>query len=143
LNGLGWTADTVDQHLVKVDAHHVRITWTAPVGPSFALTVLGAPVSSIVNERETSPHARAGDLGNRWLHDHSAGSGPFRIRRYIPHEALVLDANLLSPGNSPRLKTIVIRSVPDAATRELLVRVGDADIARNLGPDQVAALRGR
>ena len=143
LNGLGWTADSVDRNLTKIDAHHVRITWTAPVGPSFALNVLGATVASIVDERETSAHAVAGDMGNRWLHDHSAGSGPFRIRRYIPHEALVLDANPLSPGGAPLLKTIVIRSVPDAATRELLVRVGDADIARNLGPDQFAALRGR
>jgi len=141
LNGLGWTAATVDQHLVKIDEHHVRVTWSAPVGPSFALSVLGATVASIVDERDAASHAEAGDLGNRWLHDHSAGSGPFRIRRYIPHEALVLDANPLSPGDAPRLKTIVIRSVPDAATRELLVRVGDADIARDLGPDQYAALR--
>jgi peptide/nickel transport system substrate-binding protein len=143
LNGLGWTADTVDRNLTRIDAHSVRLTWTTPVGPSFVLSVLGATVASIVDEREAMAHATAGDLGNRWLHDHSAGSGPFRIRRYIPHEALVLDANPLSPGDPPRLKTIVIRSVPDAGTRELLVRVGDADIARNLGPDQFAALRGR
>jgi peptide/nickel transport system substrate-binding protein len=142
LNALGWTAATVDAHLAKIDEHHVRVSWSAPVGPSFALSVLGATVASIVDEREAESHAEAGDFGNRWLHDHSAGSGPFRIRRYIPHEALVLDANPLSPGDAPRLKTIVIRSVPDAATRELLVRVGDADIARDLGPDQYAALRG-
>lgn len=143
LNGLGWTASTVEQHLVKLDDHHVRITWSAPVGPSFALNVLGAAVASIVDEREAVAHATAGDLGNRWLHSHSAGSGPFRIRRYIPHEALVLDANPLAPGDAPLLRTIVIRSVPDAATRELLIRVGDADIARSLGPDQLAALHGR
>jgi peptide/nickel transport system substrate-binding protein len=143
LNGMGWTADTVDRNLIKLDARHVRITWDAPVGPAFVLNVLGATVASIVDEREIAAHSEAGDRGNRWLHDHSAGSGPFRIRRYIPHEALVLEANLRSPGDAPLLKTIVIRSVPDAATRELLVRVGDADIARNLGPDQIVALRGR
>ena len=143
LNGLGWTADTVNQHLLKIDDHHVRVTWSAPVGPSFALSVLSATVASIVDERDAVGHANAGDLGNRWLHDHSAGSGPFRIRRYIPHEALVLDANPRSPGGAPLLKTIVIRNVPDAATRELLIRVGDADIARDLGPDQYAALRGK
>jgi peptide/nickel transport system substrate-binding protein len=143
LNGLGWTAATVGEHLQKIDEHHVRVTWSAPVGPSFALNVLGATVASIIDEREAESHAKGGDLGNRWLHDHSAGSGPFRIRRYIPHEALVLDANPLSPGDVPKLKTIVFRSVPDAATRELLVRVGDADIARDLGPDQYAGLRDR
>jgi peptide/nickel transport system substrate-binding protein len=41
------------------------------------------------------------------------------------------------------LKTIVIKNVADAATRRLLVEVGDADIARDLGPDQIAALRGK
>jgi len=143
LNELGWNAGTVDQHLIRLDEHRVRVTWSTPVGPTFALNVLSATVASIVDRREVEAHARGADAGNRWLHDHSAGSGPFRIRRYIPHEALVLDANPGSPGDAPRLQTIVIRSVPDAATRELLVRVGDADIARDLGPDQLAALRGR
>jgi len=143
LGELGWTAASVDQHLVRLDDRHVRITWSAPVGDTFALNILSAPVASVIDAREVQAHAVAADAGNRWLHDHSAGSGPFRIRRYIPHEALVLDANPRSPGDPPRLATIVIRSVPDAGTRELLVRVGDADIARDLGPDQIAALRGR
>lgn len=142
LNSLGWNPGTVAGHLIKIDQHCVRVTWNAPVGPSFALSVLGSTVASILEEGEVAQHAVAGDLGNRWLHDHSAGSGPFKIRRYIPHEALVLDANPLSPGDAPKIKTIVIRNVPDAETRELLVRVGDADIARGLGPDQYAALRG-
>lgn len=143
LGELGWTPDNVERHLTRVDEHHVRLAWEAPVSAAFALNILGSSVASILDARELESHVMAGDAGNRWLHDHSAGSGPFRIRRYIPHEALVLDANPRSPGDAPLLKTIVIRSVPDAATRELLVRTGDADIARDLGPDQLAALQGR
>ena len=143
LNTLGWRPDTVDQYLSKVDARHVRVTWPAAVGPAFVLSVLGSTVASIVDQREVTGHVVAGDRGNRWLHEHSAGSGPFRIRRYIPHEALVLDAVPQPRATGRQIKTIVIRSVPDGATRELMVRVGDADIARDLGPDQVAALRGR
>jgi len=55
----------------------------------------------------------------------------------------VLDANPSAPGGGPLLKTVVIKNVADAASRRLLVDVGDADIARDLGPDQIAALRGR
>lgn len=143
LNTLGWRADTVARYLSKVDERHVRVTWPAPVGPSFALSVLGSTIASIVDQKEAESHALAGDEGNRWLHDHSAGSGPFRIRRYIAHEALVLDAVPRAARAAPSVRAVVIRSVPDAATRELMVRVGDADIARDLGPDQVAALRGR
>lgn len=143
LNELGWTAANVGACIEKIDQTHVRLSWPKPVGPAFALNVLTAPVASIVDETEVEAHAISNDAGNGWLRSHSAGSGPFSIRRYIAHEALVLDANPGSPGDAPWLKTIVIRNVADAATRRLLVEVGDADIARDLGPDQIAALRGK
>ena len=143
LNELGWTAANVDQYITIIDATHIRLSWPRAVGPAFALNVLSAPVASILDSHEVSTHETAGDSGNTWLHEHSAGSGPFRIRRYIPHEALVLDANLSTPGDAPHMRTVVIKNVADAATRRLLVEVGDADIARDLGPDQVAALQGK
>ena len=143
LNELGWTADNIDRSLAKVDAHHVQLSWSSSVGPAFVLRILTSPVASIVDREETAAHELNGDAGNGWLRNHSAGSGPFKIRRYIAHEALVLDANPSSPGDAPLLKTVVIKSVADAATRRLLVEVGDADIARDLGPDQIAALRAK
>jgi peptide/nickel transport system substrate-binding protein len=143
LNELGWSAENIDRSLVKVDDHHVQVTWYSDVGPAFALSILTAPVASIVDEREVTTHEPGADSRNGWLKTHSAGSGPFKIRRYIAHEALVLDANGSSPGDVPLLKTIVIKNVADAATRRLLVEVGDADIARDLGPDQIAALHGK
>jgi peptide/nickel transport system substrate-binding protein len=143
LNELGWNPDNVDRYLLKVDARRVRVSWPKDVGPAFALNILTAPVASIVDTVELQQHESGGDYGNHWLSSHSAGSGPFKIRRYIPHEALVLDANPGSPGGAPLLKTIVLRNVADAATRRLLVEVGDADIARDLGPDQIAALQGK
>jgi len=143
LNELGWTAGNVDRFLVRIDDLHVGIRWPARVGSAFVLNVLSATVASIVDEQEVARHLVAGDAGNGWLHTHSAGSGPFRIRRYIPHEALVMDANPQAPLGAPLLKTVVIKNVADAASRRLLVEVGDADIARDLGPDQIAALRGK
>jgi peptide/nickel transport system substrate-binding protein len=143
LNELGWNPDNVARYLLKIDANHVRLSWPKDVGPAFVLNILTAPVASIVDTVELQQHESGGDYGNHWLSSHSAGSGPFKIRRYIPHEALVLDANPTSTGGAPLLKTIVLRNVADAATRRLLVEVGDADIARDLGPDQIAALQGK
>ncbi len=141
LNELGWRADTIDGSLKKIDAHRVEVAWSSDVGPAFVLSLLTAPVASIVDESEVAAHESNGDWGNAWLKRHSSGSGPFKIRRYIAHEALVLDANPSSPGDAPLLKTLIIKNVADAATRRLLVEVGDADIARDLGPDQIAALK--
>lgn len=143
LNELGWTAANIDGLLQKADAGHVRVSWTAHVGPSFALSILGAPVASIVDAAELTAHEQQGDRAGRWLDTHSAGTGPFTLRKYIPHEALVLEANRISPTGAPKIQTLVIKNVTDAATRRLLVEVGDADMARDLGPDQVAALAGK
>jgi peptide/nickel transport system substrate-binding protein len=143
LNELGWRAENIDSMLRQLDAHRVEVRWTADVGPAFVLSILTAPVASVIDEALVESNASAGDSGNAWLRIHSAGSGPFRIRRYIAHEALVLDANGLCPEGQPRLKTIVLRNVTDASVRRLLLEVGDADIARDLGPDQTAAIAGK
>lgn len=143
LNELGWTADNVDGFLTKVDDSHVKVSWPAKVGPSFALSILSAPVASIVDQKEVEAHAKDGDFGNAWLHTASAGSGPFKIRAYQPHEALVLDANATSPTGAPKLKGIIFKNVADPAARRLLIEQGDADIARDLGADQIAALTGK
>jgi peptide/nickel transport system substrate-binding protein len=143
LNELGWSADTIAAHLSKVDEQHVRVTWPAAVSANFALHILTTTVASIVDKREVLAHQQDGDQGNRWLKTHSAGSGPFRIRRYVSREALVLDANPDAPGGGPRIKTLIIRNIADAGTRRLLLEVGDADIARDLGPDQFTALKNK
>jgi peptide/nickel transport system substrate-binding protein len=143
LDELGWRAQNVDRHLSKLDAYRVRIDWSSNVGAAFVLSILTTPVASIIDAREVAQHEINGDAGNAWLKAHSAGSGPFKIRQYIAHEALVLDANASSPGDAPRLQTLIIKNVADAASRRLLVEVGDADIARDLGPDQIAALQGK
>jgi peptide/nickel transport system substrate-binding protein len=142
LNELGWSADTVDKSLEKIDDSHVRLSWQADVGPSFVLAILTANVASIVDAATVQPEASNGDLGNGWLKTHSAGSGPFKIDNYAAHEALVLDANPTSPAGPPKLKGLILRNAPDPAARRLLVEQGDADIARGLGADQIATLKG-
>ena len=128
--------------MLKLDDRRVQIGWSKDFGTPVVLNILTAPVASILDEKQALAHEVHADAGNGWLRSHSAGSGPFKMRRYIPREALVLDANLSSPGDAPLLKTLILKNVPDAATRRLLVEVGDADMARDLGPDQIDALRG-
>lgn len=140
---LGWTRDTVGRYLTRSGPSQVRVAWTADVGPAFVLSLLSAPASSIVDARTVTAHEVGGDQGNDWLKTHSAGSGPYAIRSYQAHQALVLDANPLSPAGAPRLATVLIKNVPDPAARRLLIEQGDVDIARNLGPDQIAALQGK
>jgi peptide/nickel transport system substrate-binding protein len=141
LNELGWTEATVDRQVQPLDEHRVLLRWSSDVGVALVLNVLTAPVASIVDASEVQSHASADDEGNGWLRTHAAGSGPFILRRYTPREVLVLDANASAPGGAPQLKTLIVKNVPDAATRRLLLETGDIDLARDLNPDQIAALR--
>ncbi len=105
------------------------------------LNILSTPIASIVDSKAALANVKDGDFGNAWLKMHSAGSGPFKMRVYQPHQAIVLDANPTSPGDKPQLKNIIIKNVPDPATRRLLIQQGDADIARELGADQTDTLK--
>ncbi|EKE2411081.1 ABC transporter substrate-binding protein [Escherichia coli] len=51
--------------------------------------------------------------------------------------------NASSPTGAPKLKNVIIKNVPDPATRRLLIQQGDADMARDLGADQIDALQGK
>ena len=140
LNELGLTADNADAAVTKVDDSHVKLTWSADVGPGFALSLLTAPVASIVDEQTVAPKAKDNDFGNGWLKTNSAGSGAFAIDTYTPHEALLLTANANSSDKS-KLESIIIRNVPDVGSRRLLIEQGDVDIARGLSADQIVALK--
>ena len=55
----------------------------------------------------------------------------------------MLEANPNYRGGAPPLKRVVIRHVPEPAAQRLLIEKGDADIARDLTPDQIAEHRGQ
>lgn len=141
LNVLGWDPQNIDAQLNKIDDHTVQLHWTANVSPAVALNILSTPIASIVDSRVVKANIRGNDYGNAWLKMHSAGSGPFNMRVYQPHQAIVLDANVSSPGDKPLLNSVIIKNVPDPGARRLLIQQGDADIARELGPDQTTSLR--
>jgi peptide/nickel transport system substrate-binding protein len=64
------------------------------------------------------------------------GAGPYKFVSHKPGIEVVLEAN---PGywrRVPNVKTLVMRSVPDANTRAVMLKSGEADIAVALdGPD--------
>jgi len=94
----------------------------------------------VVDSKTVQQHVANNDLGNGWLHTHSAGSGAFTIQQYVPQQALVLSANQQA-NPQPKLKRILLKGVADAGARRLLIQQGDVDVAYQLGPDQIDALK--
>jgi peptide/nickel transport system substrate-binding protein len=94
--------------------HTCQTHLDADVGPAFALSLLTAPIASVVDEKTVSAEAKDGDFGNGWLKINSAGSGAFKIATYTPHEALVLQANPMRP-TSRSSKTSSCATCPTSA----------------------------
>ncbi|WP_099075554.1 ABC transporter substrate-binding protein [Proteus alimentorum] len=143
LNVLGWKTDNISSLLKKISDNELEVRWTADVSPDVVLNILSTPIASIVDEKLVSAHVKNNDFGNSWLKMNSAGSGAYKMRAYQPRQAIVLEANPLSPTGAPKMANIIIKNVPDPASRRLLIEKGDADIARELGTDQTAALAGK
>lgn len=142
LTQLGWNADNIAE-MVTIGDGTVTIKYAGDFSPNFVLNVLASRPASVVDEMTVMANETDGDLGNAWLNSNSAGSGPFKLRVYRPAEILTLDANPDYFKGGPKMKSVIIRHVAEAATQQLLLESGDADLAKNLTPDQVAGLEGK
>jgi peptide/nickel transport system substrate-binding protein len=140
LTQFGLRADNVDARIRALDSRRFALTLERAYAPSLVLNVLSAGIASVV-DRETVLAHDAGDHGHAWLRGHATGSGPFGLRRWQAGEYLLLDANRDFAG-PPAIKRVVVRDIREPATQRLLLETGDVDMARNLGPDQIAALSG-
>jgi peptide/nickel transport system substrate-binding protein len=64
------------------------------------------------------------------------GAGPYKFVSHRPGIEVVLEANPAYWRKAPNVKRLVMRSVPDANTRAVMLKSGEADIAVALdGPD--------
>jgi peptide/nickel transport system substrate-binding protein len=75
-------------------------------------------------------------VGDDGFKRHPIGAGPYKFVSHKPGVEIVLEAN---PGywrRVPNVKTLVLKSVPEATLRAVMLKTGDADIAVALdGPE--------
>jgi peptide/nickel transport system substrate-binding protein len=73
---------------------------------------------------------------------HPIGSGPYRLREFVPDDHLSLDPFVDAYGGAPKNAGITFKVVPDETMRGLELRKASVDLVINdLSPDLVASLR--
>ena len=76
------------------------------------------------------------EVGEDEFKKHPIGAGPYKFVSTKPGIEIVLEANTEYWRKVPNVKTLVMRSAPEATTRALMVRTGESDIGITLdGPD--------
>ncbi|MCQ4159115.1 ABC transporter substrate-binding protein [Roseomonas sp. GC11] len=141
LTQFGFTRENAAARLRARDARTLEVEPVGQHSPAFLLYCLSANVGSIVEKAALLAHAQGDDLGNGWLRQNSAGSGPWALRSWKPSESAILEAT--PQRGAGGIRRIILRHVVDPSTQLLMLRTGDVDIARNLTTEQIKALQGQ
>ena len=141
INQFGYTKDNVAAMIRATDARTLVMTTAEPTSTSFLLYCLSAAVGGVVEKAAATARAQkaadgSDDLGNSWLKQNSAGSGPYMLRAWRASDSVTLEANP-NASDAPATRRLVIRHVADPSAQMLGLQRGDFDIARDLGPDQI------
>lgn len=140
LTQFGFTKDNVKDAIKAIDDSTLMITTDKKYAASFVLNCLTATVASIVDMKVAKAHEKDGDMGYEWLKTNSAGSGAYVLKSWKPNESYVLEANPNYWQGAPKMKRVFVRHIAESASQRLLLEKGDVDVARNLSPDDIAAI---
>ena len=124
-----------------VDPLTVRVT--LPAADRLALPNLAMYLAPMINSKLALSHATESDpWAVEWLKSNTAASGAYRIERASPDGAQILLTRNedWTGGPKPGMARVVVQSVPEAATRATLLQKGDADLAMDLLPTDMAAI---
>ncbi len=130
------------ENIRAVDAGTVELRIPGEASPSVCLSVLTFTVAAVVEKAAVEPNM-GDDMGESWLNDHSAGSGPYVLDRWDRNVSVTLNANPNYWGGvTPAMKRVILQNMPEAVNRQAAIETGDADIIQDVGPEQVAVLEG-
>ena len=130
------------ENMTAVDAITVEVKIPNTASPQVCLSVLTFSTAGVVEKAQVEPNM-GDDMGESWLNDNSAGSGPYVLNRWDRSVSVTLDANAnYWGGTAPAMKRVIIQNTPELANLEAAIETGDADIAQDLGTEQATALEG-
>lgn len=110
-----------------VEPHRVRFVLKEP-WPDF-LTIYGTLASGAAWIVPKKYHQQVGDDQFR---QQPVGLGPYKVVSHKPGLEVIAEANPHYWRKTPRIKRLVLQSVPNASTRLAMLKSGEADIAYSL-----------
>lgn len=129
-----------------VEHYIVQIRLTRPL--SDFLSLLTSPQFAVLDGRTVlaqggiaSAEAATNDRATPWLNTHSAGTGPWILESYKPHQEAMLVRNPNYWGGSVYHGRVIFRHEKEAASRLRDLESGRADIALDLTVPQTAEAR--
>ncbi len=140
LTQFGLTKDNVKDKVKATGPLTLTFETDKSYAPTFVYNCLTANVASILDSKLVMSKEVNGDMGYAWLKTNYAGSGPLKIREWRANEVVALERNDNYWGEKSKMARVLYRHVKEASSQRLQLEKGDIDIARNLSPEDLAAL---
>jgi peptide/nickel transport system substrate-binding protein len=87
-------------------------------------------------------HATADDeYADNWISTHAGGFGAYQVTEWTAGKRAVMEANPNYWRGAPAIKKIIWLVVPESSGRLALLQKGTVDVAEDLSPDEMAALK--
>ena len=122
---MGWASMEDFTRIEVVDPYTVKIYYDEPYYPILQELTLCRP-QRILSPSAVEPY---GDPEGMFIKP--VGTGPFKFREYVKDQKYVLVRNGNYWGKKAGLAQIILKSIPDGATRLMALRAGEVDF---LGP---------
>jgi peptide/nickel transport system substrate-binding protein len=131
-----------EKQIVVVDPLTVRFDIGSPT-PHFDRVLAAQNGTQIVSPKAYTDHDSNGDQGHEWLATHAIGTGPYILDTFSPGDQVILKQNpdYWRGWDGKHFKQVIIKSIPESATRRQLLESGDVDIAYAGTPEDSDALR--
>jgi peptide/nickel transport system substrate-binding protein len=112
--------------MTKVDDYTLTYNLTAPSAQ--ALSILAYPILGILDSDEVKKHESSSDpTAKKWLANNQPSFGPYVINNFEPGQEVRLSASNAWYGKKPYFDKLVLRSVPEGASRAQLLVAGEVD----------------
>lgn len=108
-----------------------------PLLPRILVLSNGTPVDPVVVRDKSAPGE---EWAESWLRQNTAGAGAYRLVRWIPGVEIVLAANPEYWRGTPDIRRVVMKVVPSAADRIMLLAAGYLDVAEGLSAEEIDTL---
>ena len=121
------------ENIQAPDAHTVVFSLDRPFAPFTSFL----PWWFIMNPNQVMANEVDGDMGQKWLIDNEAGSGPFKLRR-VEHGTLYELERVQDywKGHKGELGGIIYKLIRESAAQRAALIKGEADLVTGLSPDE-------
>ena len=117
-----------------VDEHTIRFELT----DSFAPFLSFLPWWYVMNPAQVMANEVDGDLGQKWMTENAAGSGPFKIKRWeqgVLYEIEAVEDYWKGWRQEKPLAGVIYKLIRESATQKAALQRGEADIVEGLSTE--------